>query len=1223
MLTCPVCDTPNEDGSLSCERCNCVFGGDTGETILSNNAVADQQTILASSVAHSQASGAAPARSRASGVELPIGKLLIGRYEILARLGQGGMGTVYKVLDRELDRTIALKTIRPDLASNAVALRRLKQETLLARQIAHRNVIRVFDLGVAEDGLRFITMEFVDGTDLRTLMDGRKGLPADEAIAILIQICQGLSAAHHEDVFHRDLKPPNILISADKRVRIVDFGLARTFENTGITHSGVILGTPAYMSPEQALGDPGDVRSDLFSFGVIAFDLLTGELPFPNSSLAESLLSRTRGRARSIEAVNPAIPAWLARIVMRCLERDPSNRYASAQEIVDDLLARDVCIYAAPDLSSGVLPPGTMVGSRYRIEAEAGEGGMGKVYRATDLDLHRTVALKVVRPDLASNSDTLDQLMHEISMASQISHKNVLRIHDLGEASGLRFVSMAWAEGEDLGQLLKRAGPLPEERILELAIEICEGLEAAHDQGISHRDLKPSNVLLTAGGHACIADFGLAHLVDPHALLAPPPPESASSLGLSASSSGTPRYMSPEQVDGACIDHRTDIYSLGLILYEMATGRIPFNDASVFQTMTERLTETPASPKLLNPALSDKLTGIILRCLEREPDKRYGSVRDLLNDLETKPEAPLALIGAAPPRSARLKPAWLVLASAAVILVVAAAAWFWHRRQSPVEPPANSKYIAVLPFRAVGSDPNLKYRAEGIADAISARLLSLNSLHPVSPTAIERVNLSQPDENVGKELGANILVKGIVQSEGDRIKVDVLIYNTEKRRVLWSKPYHGFVQDLFTLEDEISSDTEKAMKVNPTLEERERQAPAPTQNLAAYDLYLKGRDILKKQRNTAGAQAALDLFERACKQDNSFALAWTGVADANLLLYRLNKDSFSASKAVAAAQQALSRNSNLPEVHFSLGSVYTATGRNAEAVSEIKRALQLSPNSDSGYIRLGRAYLATGQKEDGLRALKKAVELNPYYWYNHYQLGRAFFMLGTSNDALKEFQQQVTLNPHSEDGYNNVGSVYLAEGQYKKSIPQFEKATSISPSFEGYSNLATAHYHLGQYAQAIPLYEKALALDKNEPEVFRNLALAYGHSGQREKANQNFDSAIALLYNQLEVNPQDASALGTLALCYAGKKNTAKARELILRARAIDTADSSLMYDEASINAADRHLPEALKALRNALENGYPFESCLSDPDLKEVRDSKGFADLKKKFGHPASGRRR
>jgi len=182
--------------------------------------------------------------------------------------------------------------------------------------------------------------------------------------------------------------------------------LARTFENTGITHSGVILGTPAYMSPEQALGDPGDVRSDLFSFGVIAFELLTGELPFPNSSLAESLLSRTRGRARSIEAVNPAIPAWLARIVMRCLERDPSNRYASAQEIVDDLLARDVCIYAAPDLSSGVLPPGTMVGSRYRIEAEAGEGGMGKVYRATDLDLHRTVALKVVRPDLASNSDT-------------------------------------------------------------------------------------------------------------------------------------------------------------------------------------------------------------------------------------------------------------------------------------------------------------------------------------------------------------------------------------------------------------------------------------------------------------------------------------------------------------------------------------------------------------------------------------------------------------------------------------------------------------------------------------------------------------------------------------------------------------------------------------------------------------------------------------------------
>lgn len=1223
MLTCPACDMPNEDGSLSCERCNCVFQDDLGETILSSKAFADQQTVVASSAGPSQSAGAAPARSRATGTELPIGKLLIGRYEIVARLGQGGMGTVYRVLDHELDRTIALKTIRPDLASNAVALRRLKQETLLARQIAHRNVIRVFDLGVAEDGLRFITMEFVDGSDLRTLMGGRKGLPTDEAVAILIQICQGLSAAHHEDVFHRDLKPPNILISADGRVRIVDFGLARTFENTGITHSGVILGTPAYMSPEQALGDPGDVRSDLFSFGVIAFELLTGELPFPNSTLAESLLSRTRGRARSVEAVNPAVPAWLARIVMRCLERDPSNRYASAQEIVDDLLARDVCIYAAPDLSSGVLPPGTMVGSRYRIEAEAGEGGMGKVYRATDLDLHRTVALKVVRPDLASNSDTLDQLMHEISMASQISHKNVLRIHDLGEASGLRFVSMAWAEGEDLGQLLKRTGPLPEERILELAIEICEGLEAAHDQGISHRDLKPSNVLLTSGGHACIADFGLAHSIDPQMLCAPKPAELDSALGLSASSSGTPRYMSPEQVDGACIDHRTDIYSLGLILYEMATGRIPFNDASVFQTMTERLTETPGSPKLLNPGLSDKLTAIIMRCLEREPEKRYGTVRDLLDDLETKPELPLALSGAAPPKTARLKPAWLIIASAALILVVAGALWLARRRQSPVEPPSNAKYIAVLPFRAVGSDPNLKYRAEGIADAISARLLSLDSLHPVSPTAIERVNLSQPDENVGKELGANILVKGIVQSEGDRIKVDALIYNTEKRRVLWSNSYQGVAADLFTLEDKISNDTEKALKLKPTIEERERQAPAPTQNLAAYDLYLKGRDILKKHRDPANAKAALDLFEKAVGQDDSFALAWTGVADASLLLYKAEQEPQYAEKALTAAEAARSRNDKLPEVHFTLGSLDSATGKNAEAVSEIKHALELAPNSDNGYIRLAKAFRATGQTDGELKALKKAVDLNPYYWYNHKQLGVGYFDVGRYEEALKEFKEQIAENPTDSSAYSNIGAIYEKQGLWKDAIAGFNKSIEIKPSFQAYSGLATAYYMLTRYAEAIPVYEKALALSPNQAFVARNLAEAYMRNGQKEKGTKMYSRAIALLYDQLQVNSQDASALGELAMCYVAKGDLSRAHVLILQARAIDPSDSDILYQAAVVESVSGRIPQALDALKSALEKGYSFASCLSDPDLKAVRQAPGFDALKKEFGQAASTRRR
>jgi serine/threonine-protein kinase len=1136
--------------------------------------------------------------------------MLVKRYEILARLGQGGMGTVYKALDHELDRVIALKTIRPDLASNASALRRLKQETLLARQIAHKNVIRVFDLGVSE-GLRFITMEFVEGSDLKSILEVRKKLPVEEALDLLGQITQGLSAAHSEGVVHRDLKPQNILVSGNNRVRIVDFGLARSFADTGLTHTGAILGTPTYMSPEQALGKQGDARSDLFSLGVIAFELLTGELPFPNQTLSESLVSRTRGRARAIDSVDPEIPAWLACIVMRCLERNPADRYESAEEIAADLLARDVCPYPPVSLSSGDLRPGTMIGSRYRIEAEAGEGGMGKVYRAMDLDLQRTVALKVVRPDLASSPETLDQLRHEISIASQISHKNVLRIHDLGEASGLRYVSMAWAEGEDLASLLKRTGPLPEGRILELAGEICEGLEAAHDQGVSHRDLKPSNILLAAGGHACIADFGLAHSLSKSELDKTP----------SSSSSGTPRYMSPEQVDGVCIDHRTDIYSLGLILYEMATGRIPFNDESPFQTMTQRITDRPVSPKLVNPEISSHLATVILKCLELDPKERYSTVTELLSELRRKPaiEHPVEV---GPPKPGK-KLGWILAAAAVIVIAAVGVSWFSRVRSMPKSPPVNGKYIAVLPFRPLGSDPNLKYRAEGIADAVAGRLSTLSSVHPISSSALEKVDLSQPEEAIGKQLGANLLVRGTVQSEGEQIKVDTQIYSIEKRAPIWSRSYQRMVGDLFTLEDEISNDTENALNVKPTIEERERAAQAPTQSLAAYDLYLKGRDILKRHRDATSVKEALGLFEQARNEDDSFALAWTGVADASLALYRMSNNRLDADRALASAQEARQRSPNLPEVHFALGSVYTATGRNAEAVSEIKRALELSPNSDDGYLRLGRAYLATGQEQEGLAAYKKAVQLNPYYWWNHTRLGAAYYRLGKIDDAIREFKEQIQLNPANEDGYNNLGGAYLKRADGKKAIPQFEKAIEIHPSPDEYSNLATAYYQAGKYAEAIPIYQKALSMNPDQPEVVRNLGEAYARVGQEAKAQEQYDRAMNLLYDDLAVNPRDAEALGTLAMCFAGKKNTSRARQLIDQARRINNADSDLMYDQAYINAIDGQIPEALKALEGALEHGTSFEYVLADPDMKILRDSAGFNELRKKFDHPSDGRRR
>ncbi len=1195
MLICPVCRTSNADDAVSCERCSSSFGGDL-QTIVIHTEKTPQAVDPSS--ASPWVEGTNPT-SRAFGGGLRTGDVIAERYEILKRLGEGGMGTVYQALDRELDRIIALKIIRPDLAADANILRRFKQEILLARQITHRNVIRIFDLGVA-DGLRFITMEFVEGEDLNSLLNRRGKLPPSEAVDIMRQVCRGLQAAHAEDVVHRDLKPQNILIDADGHVRIMDFGLARSFEQAGITHTGIIVGTPDYMSPEQARGEQAGVRSDVFAVGVIFYELLTGELPYAADTIMAALLKRTREPPRPIEAVDPDVPKRLSHVVMRCLEPDLTRRYQSVAEILRDLdtdgrQSSADTRFAPRSALPGSLMPGAMLGSRYRIEGEAGEGGMGKVYRARDLELNRTVALKVVRPELANDPQTVERLKQEILLTSRISHPHVLRIHDLGEAGGLRFISMAWVDGEDLAGLIRRSGPLPEERIRALAQQICEGLEAAHREGIVHRDLNPRNILLSSGGDACIGDFGLAETLNV---------QQAAQLTQISNLSGTPRYMSPEQAEGKPVDQRTDIYSLGLVLYEMATGQPPFKSDSALHTMFQRVTEVPKNPKLLNPAISESLAASIMRCLERDPNQRYGSASELLEELRRQK-----------PRPAAIRRKWLYPAVAAAMALIVAAVIFLvlRNRNGKIQPPKGERYIAVLPFRTLSSDADVKYEADGIADAISSRLFSLSAVHLISPLALQDVDLSQPVGNIARKVGANIVVEGTVQAQGDRISVIANIDDVERHTRLWSKSFTGLRADLLTLEDQLGTQLVSGLHLSTGAADRERASGPPTQNIEAYDLYLKGRDNLKNRRDVQGASAALASFQQACTKDPSFALAWAGVADASLLMYRLKRESFWAEKALAAAREAESSNDALPDVHFALGSVFSATGKNAEAIQEIQRALQLAPNSDNGYIRLGHAYLKAGQSEAALKALSRAVELNPYYWNNHMQLGVAYLQMGRNDDALKEFKRVTELDPGSASAYNNIGDVYHRQSKWNESLPAFRKALELEPSSDAYSNVGTALFFLGRYGEAIPMFEKAVQMNPNQEAAVGNLADAYRQDGQWEKAQATYDRAIELTYQQLEVNPQDSIALGDLALYYAKKGGTAKALQLVSRARTIDGADVSLMYDEAVVDTLAGHAEDAMKALERALNSGYSVGEARADPDLKALRSLPGFEDVLKK----------
>jgi serine/threonine protein kinase len=574
MLECPVCHASNPLGSQTCFRCSTPFGigsatvafesSEAAATIL--NPSSDPEATIAAAAAGATGWSVPIQKMGARDPSTPLepGTILGERYEILQRLGEGGMGAVYKARDSELDRLVALKVIRPELAGHPDILRRFKQELILARQVTHKNVIRIFDLGMA-DGRKFITMDYIAGRDLKSILTERGKLPPAEAVPIVQQVCRGLEAAHVEGVVHRDLKPQNIMLDASGRVWVMDFGLARSMDLVGMTRTGMLMGTPDYMSPEQARAAKVDARSDIFSLGIIFYEILTGQLPFKADTMMATLLKRVQEKPAPPSVADPSIPQQLSDVVMKCLEVDVARRYQTTAEILADLggEATGASVVQASITSLAAIGPGSQFGPRYTIESVIGEGGMGKVYKARDNDLDRTVALKLVRRELANDPNSMQRFKQELLLASRVSHRNILRIHDLGDVGGVKFISMAYVEGRDLHEVIEAGGRLPVARVVNIAKQLAGALDAAHAEGVVHRDLKPRNVLMAQNDQVYVSDFGLAKSLEG---------ESATMMTRAGEVLGTPRYMSPEQAESKPADHRSDLYSLGVILYEMATG---------------------------------------------------------------------------------------------------------------------------------------------------------------------------------------------------------------------------------------------------------------------------------------------------------------------------------------------------------------------------------------------------------------------------------------------------------------------------------------------------------------------------------------------------------------------------------------------------------------------------------------------------------------------------
>jgi tetratricopeptide (TPR) repeat protein/TolB-like protein len=875
------------------------------------------------------------------------------------------------------------------------------------------------------------------------------------------------------------------------------------------------------------------------------------------------------------------------------------------------------------------LRPGSSFGTRYRIEKLLGAGGMGAVYKAYDTELGRMVAIKLVRRELATSRQIMQRFKQELLLASRISHKNILRIHDLGEVDGIKFITMAFVEGADLAGLVEKNGRLPQDRALKFAKQLCAALDAAHSEGVVHRDLKPQNILVDHADQIYVSDFGLAKSLEPD----------MTAMTQAGQVLGTPRYMSPEQVEAKDLDQRSDLYSLGLIFYEMFTAELPFRAESSFQLMYKQVHEAAKDPRTVCPDLPEYIANIVLKCLEKDPAKRYQSAREILTDLESQSAPPIVSAAAAGasagsstsvgataagnktisiqvPKPAR--PGWWLAAGGIVLAAALAFAvpGIRHRilpsRGSNAGQPTIQHYMAVLPFRVTGDDENGKYIADGVVDSLSAKLSGLRNVY-VAPANAVSAAAKQPDQQkLARALGVKLLLTGTVTTGANNaVAITVTLNDTaNKNQNLLHQDFSGVRQDLLTLEDQIFNKLVSTLAIKQSNEEMLRSTARPTENIGAYEIYLKGRNLWRGSQNANDLDKAIGLFNQAIKIDPRFALAYAGLADADRRMYDQTKDAVWTQRALGAAQQAQSLNDNLPEVHFTLGSIYTTTGRTAEAIAELQRALQLAPNSDEALRRLGTAYLNANQPQQAIDSYTKATDVNPYLWTNYNQLGIAYFQLGQNDQALKTFQHVTALAPDRAEGWANMGAVHYQQGKWNECIPEFQKAIELHPNAMYFSNLGTTYFYLSRYDDAAKMFEKAVSMAGNNARFRVYLADAYRWSGQTAKASTTYDDAISLAYKTIQVNPKDAETLGYLAIAYAKKGDAKQAAQFIVRARAIDNQSNELMYEEATIYTLAGQFKEALESLGQALRSGYPLEEAKSDPELKRLRETPEYAKL-------------
>jgi len=840
---------------------------------------------------------------------------------------------------------------------------------------------------------------------------------------------------------------------------------------------------------------------------------------------------------------------------------------------------------------------------------------MGEVHLAVDTRLNRKVALKSLSDPSLDAPHARSRLLREARAAAQITHPNIAAIYDILETEAHPCIVMEYAQGETLARIASR-GPMPCQQVLAIASQLAGALAHAHAAGVVHRDLKPSNIVLTPDGVVKVLDFGLARVHDiEQELAAADDPTCDATLSRAGVMAGTPAYMAPEQLVGHPASPLSDIYSLGATLFELLTGRKPFQAPATRDVIYQILAKPTPLVSAVNGSVPPIVDAIVAKAMAKEPTERYLSAAEMAEDLgqaalecaaeRSRPGSRGSTAGlAASVAAITSRRRWIAgLAGAAIVAAVLIPAGFLLRGRVTAAPPAASQFVAVLPFVNGTGDPASEVSAAAFSASIADALEGLTNVtvvsrrdtaeHFASPTGVQI-------QKGARELGVSMIVSGTLSRVrgGDRVLVTV---ERADGSVASTRQYEFAPASVASKQAQAVNDVVSVLGVVLTREDSERLKKVPACRVEAYADYVAGRALLEREDLAGNPEKAEAAFLRAVTRDPGCAAGFAGLADARLARYRDTNDPLVAGLASRAIESAFRLDGRNPSIQMSGARVYLGQGKAAQAEEIVRGVIAARPNDDAPYRILGYVLEYLERTEEAIGAYTKAIELRPTNVLNHVSLGLCYYNIGgRAPEAIRAYEEALKIQPDNMYAITDLGAAYIGLGEFDKALTVFGKAPKPDPYVLG--NIGNIYYAKGMFVEAARAFEQAVALAPGKDIRHRNLGDAYLRLKQRDKAMEQYRIAAELTDRMQGVDARNARVLARHALYEAKLAKAADALLQIEQAVKLSPDDNDVLYKRAVVHCLLSQPVDGVEWLRRAIQKGYSRSRASSDDDLDLIK---------------------